>query len=131
MSLIEIILVISLMATIMAVLVRNLTGRQEEALKDTAKLGMQQLMQNLQEYKIHNYRYPATDQGLNALVENPGSKRWRGPYVEKEKLNDPWDTPYGYESDGRNVKIISAGPDAQQGTEDDITFPETAEGDAP
>ena len=124
MSLIEIILVISLMATLMGILISNLTDRQDEAMKDAAKLSMQQLSQKLQEYRIHNYRYPTTDQGLSALITNPGSKRWRGPYTEKSKLVDPWDGEFGYESDGRNIKIISAGPDGQLGSEDDISFPE-------
>ena len=131
MSLIEIILVISLMATLMGILISNLTSKQDEAMKDAAKLSMQQLSQKLQEYRIHNYRYPTTDQGLNALVSNPGSKRWRGPYTEQSKLKDPWDSEFGYESDGRNVKIISGGPDGQIGNEDDISWPEEEEGGEP
>ena len=131
MSLIEIILVISLMATIMAVLVRNLTGRQEEALKDTALLGMKNLMQSVQEYKIHTRRFPTTEEGLQALVANPGVKRWKGPYTEPEKLNDPWDNPIQYRYEERRVQLASFGPDGEEGTEDDLWVPEREGEDEP
>lgn len=129
MSLIEILLVISLMATLMGILISNLTDRGEEAKRDAARLAMQQINQRLQEYRIHNFKYPTTDQGLNAMITNPGSKRWRGPYIDESKLKDPWDQAFNYESDGRNVKIISAGPDGQFGNDDDVTFPEESGGD--
>ncbi len=129
MSLIEIIIVIALMGTLMTIVISKLTGAQDEAMKDAAKLSMQQLDQTLQMYKVHNYKYPTTDEGLEALVTAPGSaKRWRGPYTEKKKLNDPWGEPFGYESDGQTYKITSAGSDKQLGTSDDISYPE-AEGE--
>ena len=132
MSIIEILIVIALMGTVMAILVTNLTGQQDEALKDAARLGMGQLETNLQLYKVHNFRYPTTEQGLRALVERPGSgaKRWRGPYMDANKLNDPWDNEYQYESDGREFKITSPGLDGVVGNEDDIIYPDDAGGDS-
>ena len=128
MSIIEILIVIALMGTVMALLVTNLVGQQDEALKDTARLGMGQLDTNLQMYKVHNFRYPTTEQGLEALVSKPsGAKRWKGPYTDENKLQDPWGNTYEYESDGRNFKIISPGPDGSTGSEDDITYPEEAD----
>lgn len=127
MSLIEIIIVVALLGTLMAYMVSNLIGTSEEAKKDQAKLAMGVIQQSLQRYYIHNNRYPTTDQGLNALLTNPGgdSKSWRGPYIESNKLKDPWDQAFGYESSGRDIKIISGGPDMTVGSEDDITYPET------
>ena len=125
MTLIEIIIVIAIMATVMAYLATQLTTQQDEAMKDSAKLAMNQIGQSLQLYRVHNAGYPTTAQGLDALVTNPGSaKSWRGPYIEKNKLNDPWGTQFGYESDGRSYTVICAGPDKQFGTEDDIFYPE-------
>lgn len=127
MSIIEILIVIALMGTVMAILVTNLTGQQDEAMKDATRLGMGQLETNLQMYKVHNFRYPTTDQGLQALVTQPsGAKRWRGPYVPPEKLEDAWGNTYDYESDGRTYKIISPGLDGVTGSEDDIVYPEAA-----
>lgn len=127
MSLIEIIIVVALMGTLMAYLVRNLIGQQEEAKKDQTKLGMGVLEQSLQLYRVHNNRYPTTEQGLEALVTAPSdAKTWRGPYTENNKLNDPWGVAFQYESDGRNFKIISGGPDGTVGNADDITYPESS-----
>ena len=128
MSLIEIIIVIALIGTLMTFMVSNLIGQSEEAKKDQTKLGMGVISQSLQMFRIHNNRYPTTDQGLNAMLNNPGdSKSWRGPYIEANKLKDPWGADFSYDSDGRAYKIISAGPDGQMGNEDDITYPDAAE----
>jgi len=127
MSLIEIIIVVALLGTLMAYMVSNLIGQSDEAKKDQAKLAMGVLQQHLQMYRVHNNRYPTTDQGLKALLENPGNaKSWRGPYTEANKLIDPWDGEFSYESDGSTIKIISAGPNGTVGDEDDIVYPEQA-----
>ncbi|MEY4632028.1 MAG: Type secretion system protein [Pseudomonadota bacterium] len=131
MSLIEIIIVVALMGTLMAYLVRNLIGQQEEAKKDQTKLGMGVIEQSLQLYRVHNGRYPTTEQGLDAMMTAPSDvKTWRGPYIEANKLSDPWNVKFQYESDGRNFKIISGGPDGQIGNADDIVYPEQAAGAA-
>jgi general secretion pathway protein G len=124
MSLIEIIIVIALMGTLMTIVISKLTGAQDEAMVDAARLSMQKMDQNLQMYKVHNYKYPTSDQGLSALVTQPsGATKWRGPYAEADKLKDPWGNDYGYESDGRVFRIISAGLDGELGSSDDITYP--------
>ena len=129
MSLIEIIIVVALLGTLMAYMVSNLINTSEEAKKDQTKLGMGVIQQSLQMYRIHNNRYPTQDQGLNSLLTNPGNaKNWRGPYIEDNKLSDPWGERFTYESDGRQYKIISGGPDLAVGTEDDIVFPEETTG---
>ena len=129
MSLIEIIIVVALLGTLMAYMVSNLINTSEEAKKDQTKLAMGVIQQALQMYRIHNNRYPTADQGLDALLSNPGNaKNWRGPYIEDNKLSDPWGERFSYESDGRTYKIISGGPDLGVGSEDDITYPEETEG---
>lgn len=125
MSLIEIIIVIALIGIIMSIIITQLTTQQDEAMRDAAKLAMGKIQQSLQLYRVHNNRYPTTDQGLDALVRDPGNARkWRGPYIEEGKLQDPWGIKFEYESDGRNVKIVSAGPNGTVGDEDDIVYPE-------
>lgn len=125
MSLIEIIIVVALLGTLMAYMVSNLIGQSENAKVDQTKLAMGVIQQSLQLYRIHNNKYPSTEQGLNALLTNPGdSKSWRGPYIESNKLKDPWNGDFAFESDGRNFKIQSAGGDSTMGTEDDIFYPE-------
>lgn len=128
MSLIEIIIVVALMGTLMAIVITNLTGKQQAAMEDATRLAQSQLETNLQMYKVHNFAYPTTDQGLDALINAPASaKKWRGPYTEEKKLSDPWGNKFSYESDGKTVKITSAGPDGEMGTADDIVYPEESE----
>jgi len=133
MSLIEIIIVVALLGTLMAYMVSNLMDQADQAKVDSTKLAMGNIDQKLQMYRIHNNKYPTTDQSLNALMTAPGdAKGWRGPYIEANKLVDPWDQPFTYEcSDGRNFKIISGGKDQQVGTEDDIVYPEAKAEGAP
>ena len=127
-TLIEIIIVIALLGTLMTYLVRKLTSVADSAKVDQAKIGMGQIGQALQYYRVHNSRYPTTEQGLKALLADPGGdKKWRGPYTEEEKLKDPWNGDFGYSSDGRDYKITSAGPDNTEGTADDVSYPETAD----
>ena len=128
MSLIEIVIVIALIGTIMSVIISQVTSTSDEAMRDTAFIAMQKIGQNLQIYRVHNHRYPNTEEGLEALVSQPANaKKWRGPYEEAEKLNDPWGMPFRYESDGRKFRIFSDGSDQISGTEDDVSYPEADE----
>lgn len=125
MSIIEIIIVIALIGGIMSVIVTNVIQQADNAQIDTTKIAMQRVGQKLTMFRVDNSRYPSTEQGLDALVTDPGdARRWRGPYIEEEKLVDPWGTSYDYESDGRSYRITSAGPDQATGTEDDFSYPE-------
>lgn len=126
MSMIEIMIVISLIGILMTFIVRNVMDSAEHAKADQAKIAMNMLVQDLQRYRLDNNKYPTTEQGLNALITNPGgdARNWRGPYTESNKINDPWQNPFQYESDGRTIKMISGGSDGQVGTADDVVYPE-------
>ena len=124
MTLIEIIIVIAILGTLMTILLSTLTKQGDTAREDEARLGMGTIAQSLQMYRVHNNVYPTTAQGLNALLRDPGNAaRWRGPYLEKEKLKDPWSNDYSYTSDGRKFEIVSGGLDGVIGGADDIYFP--------
>ena len=124
MTLIEIIIVIALIGTLMTIIVRQVTGVSEGAQIDQAKIGMANMSSALQLYRVHMNKYPSTEQGLMALVENPGSKRWRGPYLDKKQLQDPWQMEFQYTSNGRTFEISSAGIDQEFGTAEDLFYPE-------
>jgi general secretion pathway protein G len=130
MTIIEILIVIALIGTLMTVLMNSILKKNEDAKVDLAKVGMSQLSNGLSLYKMHNNRFPTTEEGLGALLTAPsGAKNWRGPYTEEDKLKDPWDTELSYESTGvKSFKITSAGPDQTPGTEDDISYPESKDG---
>ena len=69
-------------------------------------------------------RYPTEQEGLTALFGNPGVDGWTGPYVKGRKENvllDGWGTPFRYTCPaGTDCRVISAGPDKEFGTEDDV-----------
>lgn len=133
MTIIEILIVIALLGTIMTIVMTNILDKSDDAKEDLAKVAAAQLENALRLYKLHNNRYPTTEEGLGALVTQPASaKNWRGPYTEADKLNDPWGVPFTYEASGvKNFKITSAGKDQEMGTADDVIYPPEAGGEKP
>ena len=130
MTLIEIIIVVALLATLLAILVTNITSRAEGAKEDASRIAMSKVAQALTLYRVHNNKYPTTEQGLKALLQDPGgeSKRWHGPYAEPSEVKDGWDNEMSYESDGNTYKIIVTTPSNKQ-----LTYPEddSSKGAAP
>ena len=76
----------------------------------------------LEWFYTHCKRYPTTEEGLRALVRNPGIKEWQGYYLEALPP-DLWGHPFQYSSDTRELVLYSSGPDGKPGTEDDIPSP--------
>ncbi len=78
------------------------------------------LAEALGRYRFHVGQYPAAEQGLAALVRDPGEAGWGGPYINLLR-GDPWHTPFIYEPRaGKFPVLLSLGPDKQRGTGDDI-----------
>ena len=124
-TLIEIMVVIVILGILAAVVVPKIMSRPEEARINKAKQDIRAINTALDLYKLDNYSYPTTDQGLEALVSKsdapPEPKHFRAEgYIQKVPL-DPWQNPYQYLSPGEHnpVDIYSLGPD-QQVSEDDI-----------
>ena len=75
-------------------------------------------------YKLDNFQYPSTDQGLEALITKPAgdppAANWTKKYMKKLPI-DPWNNPYKYLSPGSHgeTDIYSLGPDGRQ-SDDDI-----------
>lgn len=126
MTLIEIMVVVSIIGLVMAMVTVNVMSRFAKAKVDTARTQIKALEQSLEQYYLDNGSYPSTEQGLSALVEAPsGSKRFQpGGYLKGGKVpKDPWGTEFEYVSPGATGQpfdIVSIGPDRQEGTDDDI-----------
>jgi general secretion pathway protein G len=73
----------------------------------------------LEDFRKDCERYPTTEEGLAALIKNPGHRDWYGPYVTLVKP-DPWYRRYVYEWTNRQVVLLSLGPDGVRGTADDL-----------
>ncbi len=72
----------------------------------------------LDQYRLDTGHYPATEQGLAALVTRPASElRWQGPYLKKMVPPDPWGRPYIYKNPGERSEfdLYSHGKDGQPG----------------
>ena len=91
------------------------------AKSDTARLQIEELGAGLDLYHLETGRYPTTEEGLAALVEQPvGVSNWNGPYLKKKTLpKDPWGNEYQYRSPGENgmYDLYSLGQDNQEGGE--------------
>ena len=124
-TLIEILVVVSILAILGALIVPKIMDRPNEARIVAAKHDIGTVVAALKLYKLDNGQYPTTEQGLNALVEPPAvgalAKKWRtGGYLEKGRVpKDPWDNDFVYISPGLHgdFDLISYGPDNQSGGE--------------
>jgi general secretion pathway protein G len=127
-TLMELLLVVAIIGILAAMLLPNISGRGEEARKTRARSEIvSTLGLALSMFESDMGKLPTSEQGLEALVTNPGqAATWRGPYVKQAKqFKDPWGNKYQYQCPGqrntRSYDLISAGPDGQTGTEDDLT----------
>jgi general secretion pathway protein G len=75
-------------------------------------------------YKLQNYNYPSTDQGLQALISKPSgqpeARNWKtGGYIDRLP-KDPWGNSYKYLSPGAHglFDVFSLGADGVSGGED-------------
>lgn len=120
-SLIEIIIVITLIGLIVGWAATQLFGKQDQALWRAAKAQLVQLGGELDRYKLDTGRYPNTQEGLQALIKQPGGAvNWIGPYTKAENLKDPWKNDIQYRSpgsDNRPYELISYGADGKEGGE--------------
>ncbi len=119
-TLLEIIVVVAIIAILAAYIAPKIAGRVDDARISKAKSDIRVLESSLELYKLDNFNYPSTDQGLDALVNKPSgdnAKNWReGGYIKK--LNkDPWGNEYQYRFPGDNGEfdVFSLGADAQVG----------------
>ncbi len=77
----------------------------------------------LEWFSYHCERYPTTEEGLKALVRNPGISAWRGFYIEF-LTPDVWSHPYQYAFTNNTVMLFSMGSDGVVGTADDLASPD-------
>lgn len=124
-SLIELLLVLVILATLAALVVTKFAGRSKQAKITAAETEVSRLETALDAFEIDVGRYPTSQEGLRALYEQPSdAESWKGPYLKRGIPMDPWRNEYIYEYPGRynedGFDLHSLGPDRQDGTDDDI-----------
>ena len=124
-TLIELLLVLVILTALAAVVVPKFVKRGAEAKRTAAVSDLASLGVALGAFEVDNGRYPTSAEGLGALTAAPGGvSNWKGPYVEKAVLNDPWGNPYVYACPGTHstdgYDLHSFGPNGQDGADDNI-----------
>ncbi|ACL71330.1 general secretion pathway protein G [Thioalkalivibrio sulfidiphilus HL-EbGr7] len=120
-TLIEVMVVVVILGILAAIVVPRIMDRPDEARIAKARNDIRTLEQALNLYRLDNFRYPTTEQGLRALVERPTTspepRNWRaGGYLDRLPM-DPWGNPYEYAHPGRHgdIDIYSLGADGRPG----------------
>lgn len=121
-TLIELMLVVIIIATLAAMVMPRLVGRGEQARVSAAQSDINaNIATALKLYELDNGAFPTTEEGLNALLNKPASARnWNGPYLER-KPQDPWGKEYQYKSPGSHkadYDLYSLGKDGQESADD-------------
>lgn len=123
-SLVEILVVLVIMGLLIAVVAPNVLNRADEARVQKAEADFKNIETALKIYRLDNYTYPTTEQGLEALVEpsslDPVPRNFKkGGYLSELPI-DPWGRPYLYLSPGENgeVDIYTLGADGLSGGEE-------------
>lgn len=122
MTLIEIMMVVAILGILIAVVVPNLIGQDQDARRTAQKADIRTIGQALDIYHMQNGHYPSTDQGLQALVAKPTGhpepKAWGpAPYLRRYPM-DQWGNEYVYVEEGHTFELMSLGADGVEGGED-------------
>ena len=115
-TLIEILVAVAIIGILGTVAVMNITANLEKARVTAAKDAVNNIKAAVTNYYLQYKKYPSD---LNALVEAKGDDE---PVLDggAGALEDPWGIEYKYEKNGKKFASVSAGPDGDFGTDDDI-----------
>jgi general secretion pathway protein G len=111
-TLIEIMVVITILGILAALIVPRVVGRTDDARIAAAKQDIASLLQALKLYRLDNGAYPTTEQGLKSLLVKPTIERSSTP-------KDPWGNEYKYLNPGLKgeIDVFSFGRDGANGGE--------------
>ncbi|MEE9413401.1 MAG: type II secretion system major pseudopilin GspG [Methylococcales bacterium] len=118
-TLIELLVVLAIIGLLAGLVGPQVMKQLSGAKSKTAKVQISDLSQAMDMYRLDVGSYPSSDQGLAALVANPGDiNSWNGPYLSKVP-KDPWNNEYLLRSPGEhgNFDLYSLGLDNTQGGE--------------
>jgi general secretion pathway protein G len=120
-TMIEIMVVLVILGLMAGLVVPKVIGRTDDARIALAKQDMKSIANSLEMYKLDNFNYPSTRQGLQALVEKPQGKpeaaNWNADGYLNDIPADPWGNEYLYESPvrGRPFNLTTFGADGKKG----------------
>ena len=121
-TLIEIMVVVIIIGLLAAIVAPQVIGRVDDAQIEKARADVRNIESALKFYRLDNFAYPTTEQGIEALVTKPNDpsvRNWKeGGYLDRVP-NDPWGNPYLYLNPGNNreIDIYTLGRDGRPGGE--------------
>jgi general secretion pathway protein G len=120
-SLLELMVVVAILSVLALVIVPRVIDRPDQARAVRARTDLGAIASAVNFYRLDNFSYPSTDQGLAALVTPPSSPplapNWAtGGYIDRLP-KDPWGRVYNYLSPGVNgdFDIFTYGADGTPG----------------
>lgn len=122
-TLLEVMVVLAIIGGIMALVATNIIGSASDSRIKTTKAQIKLLENALDLYKLDNFTYPTTEQGLEALITKPTSspepKNYKaGGYLKGNSVpTDSWGNEFAYFKDKGGYEILSLGADGQEGGE--------------
>lgn len=122
-TLIEIMVVVVILGLLAAIVAPNVMRRIDDAQIAKAKQDIRSYDTALSLFRMDNFKYPTSDQGLAALVTQPGDSSIRnfpeGGYLKGGLRKDPWGNDYRYQSPGSHGEydLFTLGADNQEGGE--------------
>jgi general secretion pathway protein G len=123
-SLVEILVVLVIMGLLISIVAPTVLNRADEARVQKVQADFKAIETALKIYRLDNFVYPTTEQGLEALVQpspiDPQPRNFKEGGYLAEVPRDPWDRPYLYLSPGENgeVDIYTLGADGLSGGDD-------------
>jgi len=117
-TLLEVLVVIAIIGLLVGLVAPAALRQLGGARVSVAKQAIERLSTVLDMYKLDVGTYPATSDGLAALVDKPpDAANWNGPYLKGNAAPlDPWNHPYIYRNpsqrSGHEYDICSEGPNA-------------------
>lgn len=123
-TILEMMVVLAIIGGIMALVATNIIGAADDSNIKTTKTQIKLIEGALDLYKLDNYTYPTTEQGLEALVNKPQTspepKNYRsGGYLKSNKVpTDAWGNKFAYFMEKGQYEIISWGSDGEEGGEE-------------
>ena len=117
-TLLELLVVIVIIGLLAAYVGPKYFAQLSKSEVTVAKAQIEAFEKALDSFRLDVGRYPATEEGLAALLTQPVSAaKWNGPYLKKDVPQDPWGNAYIYKSPGvkSEIDILSYGRDGQPG----------------
>jgi general secretion pathway protein G len=125
-TLVELLLVLTILGILAALVIPKFSGRTEQAKQAAAVTQISNFGSALDGFEIDNGYYPRGKNGLEDLLAAlRDASNWRGPYLKADRIPlDSWQNAYIYECPGKHnpssYDLSSAGLDGRPGTEDDV-----------